>query len=459
MAAFPRPTAFAVSLALLLAACGRTSSPSEPIAVPATTAPATARTPTAAEYEVSLRGSKGGTVWRGTQQVTFTNSGDAPLRRVWLRTWANGVQGCDPVAIEVSSLEGGVLGASSLACTAIPVTLAAPLGLGERTSLSFELVIRVPERNDRFGSFEGLALMGNALPTLAVHDDQGWHLDPYVDLGESFYSEVGRYVVSLDVSARLRTPATGSLVDARVVGDRVIRTYTADDVRDFAWGAGVLEVARGDADGVTVSVWYLPSFITASRAGSVVDDAVTAMTAYASAFGAYPYEAVDVVTAPFTAFGGMEYPRIVFTNPERTTLAHELAHQWWYGIVGDDQFGAPWLDESFATWASYLPWTPWRGCGPYEWPSARARLTNDMAYWRDHPGEYLTIYAGGGCMLADLADRFGPARFTTLLSRYARAHWLGVTTTPAFQRLVERAAARRLTGFDAEAYWDTWRVG
>jgi hypothetical protein len=474
MAAFPRPTACAVGLIMLLSACsatGRTtaSDPTRSVSpVAPTTSPSSGRpavdgavmAPGDPRYRVSLRADPGATVWHGSQEVTFTNTADTPLARIWLRAWGNGIAGCDPLAIELTGVTGGTLGAARRSCTALPIDLPSPLEPGDRAAVGFDLTITVPARNDRFGHHLGIALLGNALPTLAVRDAAGWHLDPYVDLGESFFSLVGRYRVALDVPSGLSTPTTGSLVALSDQGERETRTFVARDVRDFAWAAGRFDVAKATtADGVRVRVWYPPSFMTASRAALTLRDSLRAMTTYAEAFGPYPYPGVEVVVAAFTSFLGMEYPRIVFANPERRVLAHELAHQWWYAIVGNDQFSEPWLDESFATWTSMLPWGPWTRCPAYDWPSEGTRLTNDMGYWAEHRDEYATVYEGGGCMLANLAGRFGLHRFVTLLAGYAGEHWLGVATTEAFQAQVERAASRLLEGFDAEAYWQTWRVG
>jgi hypothetical protein len=156
----------------------------------------------------------------------------------------------------------------------------------------------------------------------------------------------------------------------------------------------------------------------------------------------------------------MEYPTIVFTNPDRLTVAHEVAHQWWYGIVGDDEYGEPWLDESFASWSQYLPFGGWKKCQQgVAFPSGTARITNDMGYWRQHPNEYWVIYAGGGCLLADLAQRFGLERFVEILGAYAHDHWLGVTRTGDFTAAIEAAAVRDgLPDFDPGAYWAAWRV-
>ena len=126
--------------------------------------------------------------------------------------------------------------------------------------------------------------------------------------------------------------------------------------------------------------------------------------------------------------------------------------------MGDDQFSSPWLDESFATWTSYLPFGGWKRCASYRFPSADARITNDMGYWLDHPYEYDTIYGGGGCMLANLADLFGLERFVEILHDYAADHWLGVTRTADFKAEIEAAAIADGVAFDAATYWDDWRV-
>lgn len=453
MAAFPRTTALAVVLMLLAGACEGASETSPPTSVDMTRTPAEPRT------EVRLRGSRGSTRWRGTMTVSFANTGEDPLPLVWFRLWANGGDGCEPQAVRIEVTGGGREGALSRDCTALPVELDAPLVPGDRAEVEMRVSIDVPARNDRFGIHEGLANMGGALPVLAIRGDDGWHLDPYVDLGESFYSVVGSYRVTLDVPTAVATPATGIEIETMARGGRIARTYEAERVRDFAWSAGVLRQRSATVDGARVRVWSRPSMAsgTAERA---LGDATTAIAAFGSAFGAYPYPEVDVVLASFVTFGGMEYPQFVLANPRRDIVAHELAHQWWWGLVGNDQFAEPWLDESLASWSQFLPWRPLAGdCPRWEWPSDGARLTNDMAYWRVHPREYGTIYDGGACMLADLAGRLGVDRFSRLLRDYAGTYAFGVAQTADFIAVVETVVAEELPGFDIAAFWDRWRVG
>jgi hypothetical protein len=356
----------------------------------------------------------------------------------------------------MTSVRHGSLGAPERRCTAYPIEFSEPLAPGSAKTIELEIRIEVPHRNDRFGYHEGVAMLGNALPILAVREGASWHLEPYTAFGESFFSLAGRFRVTLDVPIGLKTPATGVMVEKQRSGGRVARTFGAHDVRDFAWAAGNLRSVGGRAGHAEVRIWYSPG--DGEMARRQLGWAVDAMTTFGRAFGRYPYREVDVLQTAFVTFAGMEYPQIVFANPWDFVTAHEIAHQWWYGIVGNNQYAEPWLDESFATWSQTLPGKPLTECSPSEWPEASARLTNDMGYFSTHPDSYWIVYSQGACMLGDLAGRFGLARFERLLAAYADQHRFGVATGRSFKARVEAAAARDLPDFDLAAYWRRWRV-
>jgi hypothetical protein len=435
--------------------------------VPAAASPATAviRDPAVPSYEVHLSSGAQGHTWTGDETVGFINLGATPMAAIWLRLWSNGVKGCGGVdghdAIRVSGVVGGTAGTPLVNCTALRIRLDAPVPSGGSGTISMNVGIHVPARNDRFGYHHGVTLLGTALPTLAVRDDEGWHhTEPFIDLGESFYSIAGSYRVTLDTPARLATPATGTRV-ARVLtpGGRVRTTYAAKNVRDFAWAAGHLNTVVGHEGGVRVVVSYQPEGYAHGQARDALGMAIGSLRTYGRDFGAYPYREMDVVLTAFGTFGGMEYPTIIFTNPP--AIQHEIAHQWWYGIVGDDEYHEPWLDEGFATWTEQLPpgrGKPWRNCQLPTWARPSDRLTNDMGYWNTHDTYGSVVYYTGGCLLANLAHRFGLARFLEVLHGYAQAHWFGVARTAEFRQAIEDAAAADgISGIDAD-YWAAWRV-
>lgn len=200
-----------------------------------------AGTPAAAVYVAELAGDSSGGGWSGHERVTFGNASAEPLHEVFLRLWGNAHGGCTAPSVTVTHLAGATAGDLSVGCTALRIALPAPLGHGRRHTVGFDLTIRAPERTDdadRFGRHGAYSYFGNALPVLAVRDTTGWHLDPFTDTGESFYTLAADFTVVLDHPAALGVPATGSSSDSPGASGRTVTTATARKVRDFAWAAG-----------------------------------------------------------------------------------------------------------------------------------------------------------------------------------------------------------------------------
>ncbi|WP_217179108.1 M1 family metallopeptidase [Streptomyces sp. AC495_CC817] len=419
-----------------------------------------AATPDRARYDVSLRSDSDGSHWKGRQRVSFRNAARQPLREVYLRLWGNGEDQCGtpgtPPPVTVSNVVGGTPGRLTVRCTALRIALPRPLGHGQRTSVAFDVSLTVPDRNARFGREGAHRFLGNALPVLAVRDARGWHLDPYVALGESFYALASDFRVRLDHPTALKVPATGRTRALPGGSGRTVTLSVAHRVRDFAWAAGPFRTATETTPGgVRVkSYWAGDTPAEGVRLNRV--DAVAAIDRFGGEFGRYPYGEIDLVmTSGFG--GGMEYPGLVLvgTTEEGGAVVHEVAHQWWYGIVGNDEYTSPWLDESFAQYANarFYGWET-RDCwSEVSWPSDTAALTNSMAYWSEHRGEYHLVYFAGSCALADLERTLGADTMARLLKRYAEDHWYGVSTTAAFKK-----AAQAATDADLGPFWESHRI-
>ncbi|MEV7151802.1 M1 family aminopeptidase [Streptomyces sp. NPDC093084] len=414
------------------------------------------RTPAAPAYTVSLSSNTAGTVWTGHESATFTNASATPLTEVYLRLWDNYHGTCSAPPITVTNVTGGTAGALSVACTALQIALPTPLAQGQSTTIGFDLGITVPSGADRFGHDGAFNMIGNALPVLAVKDGSGWHLDPYTNNGESFYSLAADFKVTLDHPTSLLVPATGTSTDTPGTSGRTVTTATASKVRDFAWAAGPFSKISGTSPGgVPVNI-YSVSGISSSNAQSMLSTAKSAVDAHAGRFGAYPYGELDAVIDNNFWFGGMEYPGFVLDLVSTTALTHEIGHQWWYGIVGDDEYNSPWLDEAFTDYATDLAQgLSGTNCwNSVSWASSAEKITNSMAYWDAHSSRYSTVvYGYGKCALHDLRRLIGDSAMTTLLRNYASAHWYGVSTTAEF-----KAAAQAATSTDLTSFWTTHRI-
>lgn len=416
----------------------------------------TTRTPAAPAYTVNLTSDSSGSVWNGHESASFTNASASPLNEVYLRLWDNYHGSCPTTPITVTNVTGGTASPLSVNCTALKITLPAPLNQGQSGTIGFDLGISVPSGADRFGHDGAYNFIGNALPVLAIRDGSGWHLDPYTNNGESFYSLAADFSVTLDHPTSLLVPATGTSVDTPGTSGRTVTKATASKVRDFAWAAGAFSKISGTSPaGVKVNV-YAVSGISSSSSQSMLTTSMNAVDSHAARFGAYPYSEVDAVLDNNFWFGGMEYPGFVLDLVDSNALTHELAHQWWYGIVGDDEYNNPWLDESFADYSTDIAeGSTGSGCwNSVSWASSSEKITNSMAYWDAHSSRYGTVvYGYGKCALHDLQRLIGDSAMTTLLRGYAQSHWYGVSTTAEF-----KAAAQAATSTDLTSFWTTHRI-
>ncbi|TCO48788.1 putative Ig domain-containing protein [Actinocrispum wychmicini] len=412
------------------------------------------RTPSSPSYTVNLSSNSTGDTWTGTESVSFTNASSTPLPEVYLRLWDNFHGSCPQTPITVTNVTGGTASPLSVNCTAMKITLPTPLNQGQSATIGFNLGIVVPSGADRFGHDGPNNFIGNALPVLAIRDTAGWHLDPYTNNGESFYTVISNFDVTLAHPTALPTPASGKSTETTSGGTTTTHAI-ANNVRDFAWATGPFTKITGTSSkGFVVNV-YSTSGISSGNAQSMLSTATNALDVHSGRFGDYPYGEADVVLDNNFWFGGMEYPGFVLDVVSSTALAHELAHQWFYGIVGDDEYSTPWLDEGFTDYATDLyNGITGAGCG-ITWQSSAEKLTNNMGYWDAHSSRYSTvIYGYGKCTLHDLRRLLGDTTMANLLKSYAQSHWYGVSTVAEFKAAAQAAAGST----DLTSFWANHRV-
>ena len=236
----------------------------------------------------------------------------------------------------------------------------------------------------------GIVSLANFYPVLARRDGVAFeHADRGAvgDLGSDELAHV-RAVVDTPVGYTVAT--TGVTTSTARSGDRQRVTVAAAMVRDFAAMMGrTLQVATRPVGDVTVRALFLPEHRAAGE--RVLDVAAHALQTFDRDFGAYPYTELDVVEAPLVGgAGGVEFPGLVtvasmfYADPAQATegggggllggllggagvgqalaqtlpamlefvTAHEVAHQWWHGLVGSDSRRHPFIDESLAQWSA-----------------------------------------------------------------------------------------------------------
>ncbi len=404
-------------------------------------------------YDLALRYDGRNHSLSGSQKITFVNSGSKVLRDVWLRVWANGPRGCRTRGVSVRVAAGGRAAGWMSSCTALRVRLFQPVRSKTRGSIRLTLKLKAPKRSgERFALVQRAAYFTTALPLLAAYERDRPLLSPWSgDRAESFNSVVSQWRTRVVTSTGTQVVMTGAGAQRR--RGKTTEFVSHAFARDFAVVAGPFRSVTGRNGSTLVRFWRLPG--TDPRfAERAVRHAIIALKVF-ERWGAYPGRELDLVDSKL----GMEYPELVLTGTDPATLTHEIAHQWFYGLVGNDQYAHPWLDESLSTYAGLLamraielPDLPEerRSDGGCSSPSA-GEAGRSMAYWRSRMGKYgPVVYQQGQCALVKLELGLGKRQFDDALRTYVSEHRFGVAAPDDFRAaLLVRASSQALSRYAA----------
>lgn len=388
--------------------------------------------------------------------------------------------------------------------TLLKLPLLQPLSPGDSIRLQFKFSSKLPPASDRYGYMADHFDVGNWYPTPVVYDRAGWHLHQHVD--NEFYQEWADFRVDLRVPKGYVVGATGDLLNAdSALQDtaRAIREwrqsnyedttttlwqFEAKMVHDFAWTADPQYILRQTQwQGITINVLSLQE--DSLNWAPVNEWTERTLEFLSTHFGPYPYKQTTIADT-YVKAGGIEYPQIVFINnssgPDyslnyfRAVIIHEIAHNWFYGLLANNQTEHEWLDEGFTTFAEIICLEALFGrkdnfsYNRNDWYSRHfyvendARLDNALTYlwWSgagkekhpiniipDYVGDeaYISQYSKMANVLFMLQSVLGDSVFSAAMKNYCQ-RWR--FRHPAPQDFI--AAMEETAGRDLDWFFDQW---
>lgn len=390
-------------------------------------------------YELAVEVDISGVV-RGSEVVSGLAGGDWPeaVFRLYPASLDPGF--LFPLSVEVSGEEAPW---DQVHPTAFVVPL--QVGTGQTFSVRIAFEGKLPPVEDQagyglFAQSEATLVLSQSYPVLAPWQGE-WLVQPVFPWGDGVVAEVADYTASVTVPPGWEL-VTGARED-RTSGGFVLH---GENLRELGMVAldGYVESTETVA-GVRVRSFYLPELAEAGEAALRIT--CEALALYTHLFGPYPWEELDVVQVPLHRAAGVEFPGLILAGQEYYArypedpfffpmiFAHEVAHQWWYAQVGNDQVAEPWLDEALATYTSGLFF------------EAQGQLANILSYWqksyqqgqtRNHAARVSSplwefpdgagyggiVYSGGALFLHELRERMGDEAFFRALRRYlAEYRW------------------------------------
>jgi hypothetical protein len=368
--------------------------------------------------------------------------------------------------------------------TVLRVRPTRPLPPAEAVTFEIDLEADLPVWPVRFGTWEDVVQLGNWIPTVPPESGRGFRIHPYEQIGDPFFAEVADYDVSIELADTMGAAGSGVLASVTDEGnDRKVWRFVASGARDAAFvAARGLRGFERRAGGTVVRGWYTGD--NSIAANDLVGDAASAVDTYSRDFGALTFDEVDVMLTE-SPLGGMEYPGLVFVSvgfpeleglpllPEmvehagfgdelrRYIAGHEVAHQWWYADVGNDQVTAPWLDEAFAE-ASTRTWLEREDGHDITWSVAhlersarpqKGAIDASVGDFESNADYSDVIYDAGGAILIELRDLIGAPSFNRLMTEWHRTLAGRIGTIEAFIELTNEVAGPRASAL-LESYRD-----
>lgn len=381
--------------------------------------------------------------------------------------------------------------------TVMRIALPRPVEPGETIRVRIEWDAKVPRTFARTGTIGDYFFLAQWFPKIGVFEADGtWNCHQFIQT--EFYADFGVYDVRMTVPTGWILGATGREQSVTDNGDGTsTHHYFQEDVHDFTWVTTphflVHEQRFEEPDLPTVDMRLLLMPDHADRAERYFAATSAALKYYGTWWGAYPYDHITVVDPAYqSGTGGMEYPTF-FTggtrwlsppwtgSPEGVTI-HEAGHQFWYGIVANNEFENAWMDEGFNTYsttrtseAAYPPGILTRryfnGFFPVAFPSvpSASRTAGADAYagfqsdlkrdpmalgsWEHGPGSYgLNSYGKPGMMLRTLENYLGWETFQEVMSTYFERYKFRHPRPEDFFAVVHEVSGEDMSWFFEQIY-------
>ncbi|MBA3530137.1 MAG: M1 family metallopeptidase, partial [Propionibacteriaceae bacterium] len=441
----------------------------------------------------------------GRLDVRFVNDTGEPLGELYLRLYPNlrqyGAGGMTvwdvtvdgvPVAPEpppLHSVPGATPaaapdpGSGDLVLLRLPLVAAIPPGGAATVTMAFTTTVPLAT-SDGPGLLAvtpetGTWALAHWFPILAGYDpSSGWELEPPSAWSDPVFATTALFDVTLAAPRDLVLVTTGVLVADSAQEEEQVRRFVSGPARDFTVVADDDFASASTLVGDTVvTSYYNPE--DAAGGSQVLEWAAQSLAVYTELFGPYPYAALDLVAVPGVT--GFEFPQLVFVgagfyaDPDGSgsrpgaiefLVAHEVSHQWWYGLVGNNPHRHAFLDEGLAEYSAVLYVEAQHGARAATEQLDRGltlRYATMLLTVGDQPVDqptvgfpdsdayYATVYRKAGLGFAALRGEIGDEAFFAGLQDYAAALRFGVATPDDLRAAFERAAGR-----DLGAFWRLW---
>ncbi|MDR3577415.1 MAG: M1 family metallopeptidase [Anaerolineaceae bacterium] len=408
-------------------------------------------------YDLQLSIDPNRYTYSGKENLIYTNNSGRDQAYIVLRTYPNAVFAYGG-ALNISNvtINGKTISTQEMLPdqTAVRIQPGEPITPGATIQIRLDFSGKIPaDFNSKsvYGIFGWsdpgpVIALADWFPILAGWENNDWVVSPVLSIGDAVVSNTALYQVDISLPDAWKVASTGTEITSTSSAGITTHHIVSGPVRDFAIAASPdFMVQEEQVNHIRVLLWGLPD--TKNAWAKALDVAKKSITTFTQLFGVYPYKELDIVTAPLQNADGDEFPGLVYTRSSlyvdngsnsyfSTVISHEIAHQWWYGVVGSDVLNAPWQDESLATYSALLyfeQYSPNEYAGmlmyynqhvnDFEKASGKKNVSDSVSAFSNNDKAYtIIIYFKGSLFLVALQKQLGDEVFYAALETYYRAN-------------------------------------
>lgn len=411
----------------------------------------------------------------GQLRLDYTNRDVVPLDRLYLHLYPNLPEFGGQLDVRRLSVDGrSIEAAYEERRYLLRVDLPQPLAPGAQASLLLEWTVSAPENASErlYGAFNkeaGVFALASAYPIMAIVRNGQWDIARPDARGDFVNSETALYEVALTAPSDWRVVTTGVAAERNEhAGQQTLRLVSGPQ-RDFMIALTQLEIASAEVEGTHINSYYQRGSVVGGEAA--LRAAEESLRAFNKRYGRYPLRELDVIQLAASTFLGVEYPGFIaieqrlYDNSDglAITVAHEVGHQWWYSLVGNNVQNSAWLDEALASYSQIVYREEVQGpaAAEAELEGFRRRYQKVLADGLDAPaqqpntafrGNYvLLVYGKAVLFFQALRRQIGEEAFDRFLHEYYAEHRYGYV---AGDNLL--ATAERSCGCELDTLYADW---
>jgi aminopeptidase N len=414
---------------------------------------------------------------RGAERIRYTNHSQDNLNEIVFRLYPNTPVLAGQMDISRVTVSNTVITPTFEQLNSVmSVPLAEPLASDQSVEITVDFTVVMVRGFDasygRYGYVHNVVSATAWYPTLSVYETgRGWWTSMPSPQGDPAYSESALYDVRLTLPADMTVGMSGTIIETTQNSDG---TTTYRDVtgpmRDHAFQASArYAVKQVDVDGTTINVMHYkdPTDPAVDGTEAAAKFAKQSVETFNKTFGDYPFNELDIVENPTPT--GVEFPGLVQIAERawvvgevylEVVIAHEVGHQWFYSLVGNNQVEHPWLDESLTSYSEFVyiraNYPTGDAANNYVQSFQQRYLRYTGAGYPDEPldkpvGSYsdmaygIIVYTKGPLFLVELERQFGRDTVYKMLSDYFKANKYKVVSSTTVEKAFEESSGKDLT--------------